>query len=105
MYGATASIVGATILVNGRPVTVVGVMPEGFTGFTVAADIWLPVRMTARIDPSPRWMERLDALIGTVIARRSPTTSLSALDRQLHVALPVISEAAPARKALTARLF
>lgn len=94
-YGATESIVGTTILVNGRPVTVVGVMPGGFTGFTVAADLWLPVRMTARLDPSPRWMERLDALIGTVIARRASTTTLAGLDRQLRAALTLVNDAAP----------
>ena len=52
MYGGDAAVVGAPILVNGTPVTIVGIMPKGFSGFTVSADVWLPVRMTARIDPA-----------------------------------------------------
>jgi predicted permease len=90
MYGGDAAIVGATVLVNGTPVTIVGIMPEGFSGFTVSADLWLPVRMTARIDPSPRWTERLDALVGTVIARVTPGLTLPRLERQLVAALPVV---------------
>jgi predicted permease len=95
MYGGDASVVGAPILVNGTPVTVVGIMPKGFSGFTVSADVWLPVRMTARIDPSPRWTERLDALAGTVIARMTPGLSLTRLQRQLAAALPVVYATAP----------
>ena len=97
-YGMAGAAVGATPIVNGAPVTIVGVMPKGFSGFTVAADLWLPVRMTARVDPSPRWTERLDALLGTVIARRMPGLTLARLERQLVAALPVVSQAAPDRK-------
>ena len=96
-YGATAAAVGTTLIVNGTPVAIVGVMPKGFSGFTAAADLWLPVRMTARIDPSPRWTERLDGLLGTVIARRMPGVTLQSLERQLMAALPVMSQMAPER--------
>ena len=90
MYGGDGAVVGAPILVNGTPVTVVGIMPKGFSGFTVSADVWLPVGMTARIDPSSRWTERLDALAGTVIARLRPGLTLPRLQRQLDAALPVV---------------
>jgi predicted permease len=91
-YGSDAGIVGAMILINGAPVTVIGVMPSGFTGFTVAADVWMPVRMTARIDPAPRWTERLNALLGTVIARARPGVTLAALHRELIAAAPSVNE-------------
>ena len=94
-YGSRSDILGQAILVNGVPVTVVGVMPRRFTGFTVAGDLWLPVRMTARIDPSPRWTERFESLRGTVIGRMAAGTGLPALRRQLAIAMPLISEAAP----------
>jgi putative ABC transport system permease protein len=95
MYGGDGSVIGTTILINGTPVTVVGIMPQGFSGFTVSADVWLPVRMTARIDPSPRWTERLGALVGTVIARATPGSTLPRLERQLVAALPVVYQTAP----------
>ena len=65
---------------------------KGFTGFTVGADVWLPVRMTARIDPSPRWTARFNALNGTIIARARPGTSIDALRRQIAIAMPLINE-------------
>src|SRR5215207_2467943 len=49
-FGGDPAIVGGTILVNATPVAVVGIMPRGFNGFAVGADVWLPFRMMARID-------------------------------------------------------
>lgn len=91
-YGGDARTIGATILINGAPVTVVGVMPSGFTGFTVAADVWMPVRMTAHIDPSARWTNRLNALRGTMIARARPGVRLAALRRELIAAAPGVNQ-------------
>jgi predicted permease len=91
-YAGDAGIVGATILVNGAPVTVIGVMPRGFMGFTVAADVWMPVRMTARIDPSPRWTERLGSVLGTMIARVRPGVTVAALRRELVAAAPGVNQ-------------
>jgi predicted permease len=41
-YGGDRAIVGRTVTVNGRPVTIVGVMTEGFR-FPGTADLWLPL--------------------------------------------------------------
>jgi predicted permease len=46
MYGQDPSVVGATFIVNGRPMTIVGVSAEGFFGDAVRpnpAGIWLPL--------------------------------------------------------------
>ena len=52
-FGADGSAVGSAIVVNGEPMTVVGVAPEGFTGTTTldAPDIFVPLAMarTARL--------------------------------------------------------
>jgi predicted permease len=45
-YGADPSIVGSTLLVNGLPVTLVGVAPEGFFGdrfTTYPPALWIPL--------------------------------------------------------------
>src|SRR5688572_26400583 len=89
-YGGDPGILGATVEINATPVTVVGVMPAGFNGFTVGADLWLPIRMVARIDPSPRWTERLAAQDGIVIARMAPGLTTDLIQRQLTAALPII---------------
>jgi predicted permease len=46
-YGADASIVGATMVVEGHPVSVAGVAPPGFFGETLRGDppdIWIPLQ-------------------------------------------------------------
>ncbi len=43
-FGADPSIVGRDVVADGRPHTVVGVMPEGF-GFPIAEAFWLPLRL------------------------------------------------------------
>lgn len=41
-FGMDPGIIGTEAVLNGRPVTVVGVMPEGF-GFPVTEDLWIPL--------------------------------------------------------------
>ncbi len=42
-YGAAPSVIGETLRLNGRPHTVIGVAPEGFSGLTrgVSPELWL----------------------------------------------------------------
>ena len=96
-FGANPRIVGSTLEVDGTPVTVIGIMPPRFTGFTIGADVWLPVRMMGRIDPAPRWTERLAAQSGTVVGRTAPGITLTALNRSLIAALPLINDVATDR--------
>jgi putative ABC transport system permease protein len=49
-FGADPSAVGGSIRLDGRPHTIVGVMPSGF-GFPVRARIWTPLRVDARAAP------------------------------------------------------
>ena len=42
-FGADPAVVGCTVLLNGQPRTIVGVMPPRFTWH--AADVWLPKRL------------------------------------------------------------
>src|SRR5262249_12829913 len=55
------AIVGQTLMLNGRPLTVTGVAPPEFTGLGVAApDVWVPVGMSSLVRP----MEGLQLAIG-----------------------------------------
>jgi putative ABC transport system permease protein len=60
LFNRDAGLVGRTILLDGQPTTVVGVMPAGFEPPVIAADVWSPIR----IDPSraPRGIVILRAL-------------------------------------------
>jgi len=44
-YAGDRSVVGRTIQVDERPFTVVGVLPRGFQGVSLAADVFLPMSM------------------------------------------------------------
>jgi hypothetical protein len=42
--GSDPAVIGRTLLLNGRPYTVIGVMPQGFQSpFGAVTDLWLPV--------------------------------------------------------------
>ena len=86
VYGRDPAMLGGTIIVNATPVTVIGIMPGGFTGFVVGAEVWLPIRMMARVDPSPRWTERFAMQSGTVIARMAGGMTTASLQKQLVAA-------------------
>jgi predicted permease len=49
-YGSASDIVGRTIRVNGRPATVVGVLPKDFR-FPISQEIWLPLALEAHAVP------------------------------------------------------
>ncbi len=54
-FNGDGSIVGRKVRVNGHPVTVVGVAPEGFRGLTSLLDTqgYLPLRMAATLKDAP----------------------------------------------------
>jgi putative ABC transport system permease protein len=45
-YGGTESVIGQTVVLDGRARTVVGVMPPGFT-YPYEAELWVPMRVRA----------------------------------------------------------
>jgi putative ABC transport system permease protein len=50
-FGGDPSIVGQSILVDGAPWLVVGIMPRGF-GFPMTAEVWAPLSFDAATPPS-----------------------------------------------------
>ena len=50
-FGSNPAVIGASIVLNGKPVTVVGIAPEGFWGTDLAArrEIWLPLGVYSEI--------------------------------------------------------
>ena len=88
-------IIGQPYVVNGRPVTIVGVTPPGFTGAHVGwvADLTLPASAVAQVRPE------LSSLLGPgniwlrVLARPRSGTSLEQATAALTVRWPQLSPA------------
>ena len=89
-YGADPSIAGRPIRVNGSPVTIVGVMPEGFR-FPLRADIWQPLAQMPGLTDHPRDRRRL-GVVGRlrdgadIQQARAEMTTLAAALAQEHPA-------------------
>jgi putative ABC transport system permease protein len=49
--GGDDSAVGKTIIINGRDLTVVGILPEGFKGYSAEAEVWIPMMMFNALFP------------------------------------------------------
>lgn len=92
-FGGDRSVLGRSIRLNSRSVTVIGVAPEGFRGTDLgfAPEIWLPVPMYAGLNPGAD-IEDPSAFSWLVpVARLHPETSvervrsvLSAVGRDLR---------------------
>src|SRR5262249_54055530 len=57
-FGADPSLVGKSVIVNGRSFTVIGVAPPGFIGLEVnyVPEIWFPLMMQSEIRPGREWL-------------------------------------------------
>jgi putative ABC transport system permease protein len=62
LFGGAGDVIGRALPVNGRSLTVIGVMPQGF-GFPEQHDIWLPYRM-----PRDQWRERRNLMAVGLLA-------------------------------------
>ncbi len=73
-FGADPNVVGRTMLLNGEPRTIIGVMPPRFTWH--AADVWIPKPIDGISDPIP---------FRNFQARLNPGVTLREAEAQLNV--------------------
>jgi predicted permease len=103
-FGADPAIVGRTILIDGVPTDVVGVMPPTFTfGAAPAVDVWLPAQSTrasASFLFSVQGVARLrdDATVGS--ARAEITSLIEDLGRTAPNQTGIVSTALPLQEAV-----
>ena len=83
-YGSDPAVLGRTIRANGQPVTVIGVMPQGFT-YPIDQQVWRPLAAMAELQaadapPRPvRIVGRLADGVGAEQARAELAAILSTL--------------------------
>lgn len=93
-FGADSSLIGRTIIVNGTPVTVVGVTPAGFRGLSGEASLWFPVGTAEQLldreivgNPDAHWFN--------VIGRLRSGATLEALRSQMAAIASAAASAFP----------
>ena len=58
-FNRDPNVLGRTVVVNGLPFDIIGVMPEGFRGLEVSApDFWAPLSLLAQFRPGDRGQRR-----------------------------------------------
>jgi putative ABC transport system permease protein len=76
-FGSDPSVIGRTVQLNGKPSTIIGVMPRGFRnpGISAHVDIWLPAPLGERTN----WIARLNDGVSISTAESALQTSEQAL--------------------------
>ena len=88
-FGSDPGILGATIIVNDVPLTVVGILPEGFAGLSGKAELWIPPPMAARLYYSeylttPQNFISVVARLKDGVSLQQASAELSAIGPALH---------------------
>jgi predicted permease len=103
--GLDRSILNQTIIVNGHPLTVVGVAPRGFNGTTLGAqpDVFVPITMRTQMNP---WFDAFDnrrSYWAYLFARLRPGMTVEAATGAINtIYAPIIEEVeAPLQTAMT----
>ncbi len=77
-FGADPSVIGKSLIVNGRSFTVIGVAPKGFFGTEIIVEpqLWFPMMMQAEIEMGNAWLDKRDEEYTLVLGRLNPGVSL-----------------------------
>ena len=98
-HGGDPAVLGATVRLNGKPVTIVGVGPEGFAGTMVGftSDYWMPWGTAAAIEPGQRaQLEERTSRRGSFInARLQPGVTVEQAAAALTVYAAELAEKYP----------
>jgi putative ABC transport system permease protein len=85
-FGGDDSVVGTTLRINGSPFEVVGVAPEGFTGFGMfTPQMWVPLSMREQLltGPFQAFFDVRRALMLNVFGRLAPGQSRQAAQQRM----------------------
>jgi putative ABC transport system permease protein len=84
--GADPGMIGSAVRVNEVSFTVVGVMGEGFKGFSGEAEIWVPMMMRDQLWPQTAkfdFLHNRDVHWHRVVARLKPEASIESAGREM----------------------
>jgi putative ABC transport system permease protein len=78
-FGADPRTVGSTVLLNGHPFTVIGVLPREFHDLerTRAADVWVPLAMSDQVSPFAKNLPKRGVGMLFLVGRLAPGATLA----------------------------
>jgi predicted permease len=76
--GSDSTVLGETMVVNGQPMTIVGVAPEGFGGTSLGArpDVFVPITMRGLVNPGFTGFENRRSYWAYAFARLKPGVTI-----------------------------
>ena len=86
-YHSDPAILGHVVRVNGKPATIIGVMPEGFR-FPSSSDLWMPLQPTAEIDQRSNRSVQLYGILQHGVAIPQASDDLGHIAARLAAAYP-----------------
>jgi predicted permease len=89
-FGKDPSVIGATFVMNGQPVTIVGIAPPGFYGERLTPDppsFWLSLNLVPLLAPSLHLLDRGDTQWLNLFGRIRPDTNIAATQALMQVQL------------------
>jgi predicted permease len=95
-FGGDPGVVGRTIRVDGVPLTIIGVAPRDFLGFSIAIehDVTVPIGLLPSITKSERtWVHGTSRWINT-IGRLAPGVTIESARAQVEAMWPALLDAA-----------
>ena len=85
-YGGDPALVGSTLILDGHPFTLVGVMPSGFFGETLQPDppdLWVPLQQEPLLVGNTSLLKQSISAWLRVIGRLKPGASIAGMDARL----------------------
>jgi predicted permease len=85
--GADPSVIDQTIVVNGHPMTIVGVAPDGFEGTTFGTrpDVFVPITMRGYMSPGFNAFDNRRSYWVYVFGRLGPGVSIEQVETSINV--------------------
>lgn len=86
-FNENPAVLNATLIVNGRPMTIVGVAPRGFDGTTLGAqpEVFVPITMRAEMEPGLDGLDNRRSYWAYLFARLKPGVSIEQARAAINV--------------------
>ena len=93
-FGGDGNVFGRTVWLDGRPTSIVGVLPE--TAIIPSADLWLPLNASPSADRNDKWLD--------VIGRLAPGATVRAAGDEAVAVTAALAQQYPRTKGWSARV-